>query len=190
MLLHAVLDDTFTPGSYIDAMKQHHHLGSTEDTQRILRRHFEAFPLPDLMNSSLSTVSNMLFSLPNMVWMQNRFIAPLENGSYFKSDEVAAKLWVVSDDIVEAWMKSTGKSSALLEKEASVAEDSLVDLVINHLEEGIVVTKIPDGGSIVNEGKEVGRSRRLPLHKRALQALKKFVGKILGMFNFLNIRLT
>jgi hypothetical protein len=85
-------------------MKHPHYFG---DIDLAKKRHLNAYlkdirPQPAFMRN-FSAIS---FNLIDFMWQRMSLIAPLSANERYDSAEVSAKLWKVSDEIIEQWMKA------------------------------------------------------------------------------------
>lgn len=116
--MRAVQDENFVPGSYIDAMKRPHDLGTKQDRNLVIDRHLAAHPSLGLLApapSFLRPTALETSSLANFIWSRHNFIVPAAvtaSGEKipFRNEVVSARLWEVSDQFVSEWMLQTGKA--------------------------------------------------------------------------------
>lgn len=123
IILHAVLDDSFIPGSYLDGMRRPHDLFGHQEHH--LSKHFAAFPAVKNLPFGTAKSADNRFSLHRFVWDRQPLIVPTEIPSlgkskrdaagnlgtvvdtslpgFYRKDTVAARLWDVSDQIVKDW---------------------------------------------------------------------------------------
>jgi NAD(P)-dependent dehydrogenase (short-subunit alcohol dehydrogenase family) len=118
VLLHAILDDSFIPSSYIDAMRVSHDLFNYRDLH--LQRHYSAFPQARSLPFASAPDHKNRITLHSVLWSRQKLIyaqqavpaqtdspvagsAEVEEGEYYRKDSVAARLWDVSEQIVSDW---------------------------------------------------------------------------------------
>jgi NAD(P)-dependent dehydrogenase (short-subunit alcohol dehydrogenase family) len=105
VILHAILDDSYVPGSFIDEMLNAHDLVDLRDSN--LPAHLSAYPAAqDLPFSKESSIG--YFSLHKLVWSLQTFVVPqsaemLELTARESARLLGARLWDVSDQIVHDW---------------------------------------------------------------------------------------
>ena len=86
-------------------MKHPHYFG---DIDAAKKRHLNAYfkdtsPQPAFMRN----FSAIGFNLVDFMWQRMSLIAPLSGNERYDPAEVSAKLWKVSDEIVEQWMEAS-----------------------------------------------------------------------------------
>ena len=125
VILHAILDDSFVPSAFIDAMRNSHDLFSYRDNH--LYKHTSAFPAAKNLPffSDKSYVSRSRWTLHGIWWNNQAMIQPTATTSVgvssigsvsrsdssndelmvqiYRKDSVAARLWDVSEQIVSDW---------------------------------------------------------------------------------------
>jgi len=124
VVLHAILEDSFVPSSFIDSMKRSHDLFQFGLTS--LSRHQSIFPQVDnmpfittLKGNTTNTIKKRIdevakYGLHSFVW-RNKSLIVGSSGSNISSnvneiiyskEEVSARLWDVSERIVDDWLNS------------------------------------------------------------------------------------
>jgi hypothetical protein len=116
VILHAILDDSFVPTSYIDAMRGAHDLFNFRSLH--MHKHLAAFPVTRGLPFALTKESKYFFSLQSYLWSRQSVIWPLtdaaagslgeqeevvDSPAMYRKDTVAARLWDVSEQIVSDW---------------------------------------------------------------------------------------
>lgn len=106
VILHAIFDDSYVPGSFIDEMLTAHDLMNHRDSH--LAMHLSAFPAAQELPFAKDQSSLRSFSFHKLLWNIQSFIVPqsaelLELTARESAHLVATRLWDVSDQIVHDW---------------------------------------------------------------------------------------
>ena len=128
VVMHALCDEGFVPGSFIDATKTAHSLHSTEEENVILNRHIAAF---GNRSSNLSAILHSRedgagFSIPNWLWARKRFLSAGCSEDYAAVDSatIAKRLWDLTEQIVEEWKEQNVQiSQAALTSSEGIDEE-------------------------------------------------------------------
>ena len=128
VVLHAILEDSFVPSSFIDSMKRSHDLFQFGSTS--LSRHQAIFPQVDTMpfitaglkgnnnNNNNNTIKKRIdevakYGLHPLVWRSKSLIVSSNSSStttaeiiVYRKEEVSARLWDVSERIIDDWLNS------------------------------------------------------------------------------------
>jgi len=100
ILMHAVLEDSFVPSSYIDGLRKPHDLFNYRDR---LQKHLNAFPAARSLPFAESAEDRSLHSL---LWHSHSLVQPHPAntaGELFRKEAVAARLWDVSEQLLRDW---------------------------------------------------------------------------------------
>jgi NAD(P)-dependent dehydrogenase (short-subunit alcohol dehydrogenase family) len=116
VILHAILDDSFVPGAYIDAMRVSHDLFAYRTNH--LHKHTAAFPATRHLPFYTDKTSGDRVTLHSLLWSRQAVIWPavdpdvnqtgthqdvLDSRVLYRKDTVAARLWDVSEQVVSEW---------------------------------------------------------------------------------------
>ena len=134
VILHAVFDDSFLPGSFIDSQKRAHSLYPKLQAELARRRHLSAYNNSMRLSHFAPLLSSQeseddLFSLPNWLWSRLEFIAPatwtqeMLDSLSLNSSVVAERLYNVTQQLLEDW--KSGSSLLLvrpLQQEVEISQ--------------------------------------------------------------------
>ena len=128
VVLHAILEDSFIPSSFIDSMKRSHDLFQFGSTS--LSRHKTIFPHVDTMpfitaslkDNTNNTIKKRIdevakYGLHPLVWRSKSLIVSSNTTTgtsnsttaetiVYRKEEVSARLWDVSERVVDDWLNS------------------------------------------------------------------------------------
>ena len=150
MILHAILDDSFLPGSFIDSQKRAHSLYPKSQADSARRRHLAAYNSVRLSHCAPLLPDhgseNAVFSLPDWIWSRLEFIAPaartkeIGDSMSYDSSAVAERLYNVTQQLIEDWkVRSSVLSVQQLDLEVELPQNttSIVDDVVEDVDLGL-----------------------------------------------------
>jgi NAD(P)-dependent dehydrogenase (short-subunit alcohol dehydrogenase family) len=163
IVIHAILDNSYVPSSFIDSMKRSHDLDDYKRHE--LSTHVNNFPLiaidpkftylrPD------SGIKN--FSLHSFAWGNTQFIKPMISELQHKGNQEIAhllkiRLWDISENIINNWLQNKNSSSLLgnkiVEVEFTLYRIDLDEKKVKNVDSNDE-DKVSDGDSR-EEGKQV-----------------------------------
>jgi hypothetical protein len=116
VILHALLDNNYIPGSFINSMKNNFDLFDYES--RYLGVHAALFPnisLEYLSSSTNNPTNRPAFSFVNLIWSNSELISPLSDEHKVMSrtallDFISSSLYNQADDFINNWIKETKNS--------------------------------------------------------------------------------
>lgn len=117
VILHAILDDSFLPGSFIDSQKRAHSLYPNLQAESARLRHLAAYNSMRLSHCAPLLPDHgsedAVFSLPDWIWSRLKFITPAAKTNAtvdpvsYDSLAVAERLYNVTKQLIEDWKLSS-----------------------------------------------------------------------------------
>jgi NAD(P)-dependent dehydrogenase (short-subunit alcohol dehydrogenase family) len=105
IIMHAILEDSFVPSSYIDGLRKPHDLFNYREKH--LQNHLNAFPAARSLPFAEESKVDDKHSLHRLFWTSQSLIKPnigeVVGVELFRKDAVAGRLWDVSEQLLRDW---------------------------------------------------------------------------------------